>query len=114
MRLAAEDFEPLLRRSRLCSLAAGEPAFEQGSTPTGVYLLRNGRCQVEHTTKEGKVEVVGVLTGGDHFGEGALLDGRDRRHHTRGSKARARPILQVTPTWRQRPPSTRRPRARRR
>ena len=82
MRLSKADFEPLLRRSRLCTLAAGEPAFEQGSVPMGVYLVREGKCQVEHRSKEGANEIVGVLSAGDHFGEGALLDGRDRRNCT--------------------------------
>lgn len=80
MRLLDEDFQPLLRRARLCTLAEGEPAFVQGSLPTGVYLMRSGRCQVEHATTEGAMEVVGELSAGDHFGEGALLDGRTKRN----------------------------------
>jgi CRP-like cAMP-binding protein len=80
-RLKAEDFEPLLRRSRPCRLVQGEVVFEQGSVPSAVYLLREGECQVETTTGAGNyTTVVGKLTAGDHFGEGALLEGRDRRN----------------------------------
>ena len=82
MRLPADDFGPLLRRARLCSLKEGEAAFEQGSAPTGVYLVRDGVCQVEHTSKTNGTTVVGQLRSGDHFGEGALLEGRDRRNCT--------------------------------
>ena len=46
IRLPSADFNVLLRRSRLCRLSEGEAAFEQGSTPMGVYLLSEGRCQV--------------------------------------------------------------------
>ena len=80
-RLKAEDFEPLLRRARPCRLVQGEVVFEQGSVPSAVYLLREGECQVETTTGAGNyTTVVGKLTAGDHFGEGALLEGRDRRN----------------------------------
>lgn len=82
-RLPADEFEPMLRRARMSSLAPGEVAFEQGSVPNAVYLLRNGRCEVEHKSKVGgETMVVGKLAAGDHFGEGALLEGRDRRNST--------------------------------
>ena len=38
-----EDWEQLVRRSRIIHLADGEAAFEQGSSPTAVYLLKSGR-----------------------------------------------------------------------
>ena len=82
MRLANEEFAPLIRRARMCSLTQGEAAFEQGSVPTGVYLIRKGKCHVEHTSKEGVTEIVGELSGGDHFGEEALLEGREKRNST--------------------------------
>jgi len=82
-RLQAEDFEPMLRRARMCTLANGEVAFEQGSPPCAVYLLREGECHVEHTSQSGHLTtVVGKLSAGDHFGEGALLEGRESRRST--------------------------------
>jgi CRP-like cAMP-binding protein len=82
-RLSPYDFEPMLRRSRISRLSPGQVAFEQGSTPTAMYLLQEGRCDVEHTSREGgERQVVGKLSAGDHFGEGALLEGRSRRHST--------------------------------
>jgi len=80
VRLPEADFASLLRRSRLCSLEEGEAAYEQGSAPTAVYLLAKGHCRVERTTKgnEGPT-VVRELRPGEHFGDGALLEGRSRR-----------------------------------
>ena len=81
-KLPPADFEPLMERSRLCTLAEREPAFTQGSAPSAFYLVRDGRCQVEYTSKAGDTAVVAELGPGDHFGEGALLDRRDRRNST--------------------------------
>jgi len=79
-RLPREEFEPLLRRSRVTRLTEGELAFAQGSVPTAVYLLKEGQCAVEHTSKTNGTVVVGQLAPGDHFGEGAVLENRDRRN----------------------------------
>uniref|UniRef100_A0A7S2IWR8 cGMP-dependent protein kinase n=1 Tax=Haptolina brevifila TaxID=156173 RepID=A0A7S2IWR8_9EUKA len=82
-RLSRDDFEPIIRRARMCSLAPGEVAFEQGSVPNAIYLLRDGRCEVEHSSKVNReTMVVGTLSAGDHFGEGALLENRNRRNST--------------------------------
>ena len=71
---------PLLRRARAIHLSSGELAFEQGSQPAAVYLLREGECVVEHTGKTTGTAVIGRLSSGDHFGEGAVMEGRDRRN----------------------------------
>jgi len=82
-KLHADDFKPMLHRARMCKLAPGEVAFEQGSLPNAVYLLAEGECQVECTNRAAQVtHVVGKLSAGDHFGEGALLEGRERRNST--------------------------------
>ena len=75
-RLPREDFEPMLRRSRLTNLKDGEFIFKQGDAPQAVHLVRSGRCQVEHLTKTIGTVVVGQLHPGDHFGEGAVESGR--------------------------------------
>ena len=80
MRLPKEEFDPLLRRARAIHLSSGELAFEQGSQPAAVYLLREGECVVEHTGKTTGTAVIGRLSSGDHFGEGAVMEGRDRRN----------------------------------
>jgi len=81
-RLQPADFERLLRRSRVCELKPSQAAFEQGSLPAAVYLLKEGKCTVEVTSKSGETRVLGELTAGDHFGEAALLEGRTRRNST--------------------------------
>ena len=45
-----------------------------------MYLLREGECVVEHTGKTTGTAVIGRLSSGDHFGEGAVMEGRDRRN----------------------------------
>ena len=71
-----------MRRSRVVSLAEGQPAFVQGSTPAAVYLVKEGKVQVEYRDAHGDMAVVAELGAGDHFGEGAILDGREQRTST--------------------------------
>jgi len=81
-KLSALEFDRMLRRARVCELKPNEAAFEQGSVPAAVYLLKKGRCQVEYTSKAGEKRVLAELGPGDHFGESALLEGRAHRNST--------------------------------
>ena len=78
-RLPADEFAMLMHRARPIRLENGECAIEQGSTPEAVFLLESGQVDVEYTSSEGETRVVNSLAAGEHFGESAILDGRDRR-----------------------------------
>jgi CRP-like cAMP-binding protein len=78
--LPQDQFNMLLRRSRPARLAPQQPAFEQGDVPSAVFLLREGRCQVEVKSKDGEARVVAERRPGDHFGEAAVLDRRPVRN----------------------------------
>ena len=77
--LPKDHFQLLLSRSRPAKLAAQQAAFVQGDTPSAVFLLKEGRCVVEVTSKAGETRVVAERKAGDHFGEGAVLERRPFR-----------------------------------
>ena len=84
--LPPSEFDALCARGGELRLRRGELAFEQGSLPAAVYLLREGACAVEYTPPAGggdakpATRVVGQLHSGDHFGESAVLEGRQVRN----------------------------------
>ena len=48
---------------------APSPVPLPGSVPAAVYLLKEGNCLVEYTSKTGETRVLAELGPGDHFGE---------------------------------------------
>ena len=84
-RLAPSEFDRLCAQGSEMRLAQGEAAFEQGSLPEAVYMLRDGMCIVEYTPPGGMfvepapTRTVAELWPGDHFGESAVLEGRTHR-----------------------------------
>jgi len=53
--------------------------FAQGDACTGVMYIQKGRVRLTATSHEGRDAVVGTLTAGAFFGEGALAGQRRRR-----------------------------------
>ena len=84
--LPPSEFDALCARGGELRLRRGQLAFEQGSLPAAVYLLREGACQVEYTPPAvggdatPATRVVAQLRSGDHFGESAVLEGRQVRN----------------------------------
>jgi len=56
-----------------------ETIFAQGDSCTGVMYLEKGRVTLTTTSHQGRAAVVGILTAGAFFGEGALAGQRRRR-----------------------------------
>ena len=56
-----------------------ETIFTQGDSCTGVMYIQKGRVTLTATSHEGRDAVVGTLTAGAFFGEGALAGQRHRR-----------------------------------
>jgi CRP/FNR family transcriptional regulator, cyclic AMP receptor protein len=52
--------------------------FRQSGPADAVFYIQKGRIKIVVTSKQGKEAVVGVLGGGDFFGEGCLI-GQPRR-----------------------------------
>lgn len=47
----------------------GEPIFAQGSMISGCYVLCQGKVQLAHRTRDGRVQIVKFLRDGECFGE---------------------------------------------
>src|SRR5687768_11289890 len=56
-----------------------ETVFAQGDSCTGVMCIQTGRVSLSTTSRQGRTAVVGTLTAGAFFGEGALAGQRRRR-----------------------------------
>jgi CRP-like cAMP-binding protein len=56
-----------------------ETIFAQGDSCTGVMYLQMGRVTLTATSHQGRAAVVGTLTAGEFFGQGALAGQRRRR-----------------------------------
>jgi len=56
-----------------------ETVFAQGDSCTGVMYIQTGRVTLTTTSRQGRAAVVGTLTAGAFFGEGALAGQRRRR-----------------------------------
>ena len=56
-----------------------ETIFAQGDSCTGVMYVQTGRVTLTTTSRQGRAAVVGTLTAGAFFGEGALAGQRRRR-----------------------------------
>jgi CRP-like cAMP-binding protein len=56
-----------------------ETIFAQGDSCTGVMYIQKGRVTLTATSHQGRDAVVGTLTAGAFFGEGALAGQRRRR-----------------------------------
>src|SRR4029453_11421956 len=56
-----------------------ETIFAQGDSCTGVMYIQKGNVTLTATSDQGRAAVVGTLTAGAFFGEGALAGQRRRR-----------------------------------
>ncbi|MEG8184405.1 cyclic nucleotide-binding domain-containing protein [Nocardia terpenica] len=71
-----EDMEVLSRAARMLEpreFAAGDVIVEEGQPVQEMYLVAHGRLERITTGSYGDPELLGVLTGGDHLGDEALL-----------------------------------------
>ena len=56
-----------------------ETIFAQGDSCTGVMYIQTGRVTLTARSRQGRAALVGTLTAGAFFGEGALAGQRRRR-----------------------------------
>jgi CRP/FNR family transcriptional regulator, cyclic AMP receptor protein len=68
----------MLSRARVRQYAPGDTIFLMGSPGDCLMAVLSGRIRISMTSPEGKEIVLAVLEAGEHFGEIALLDGKER------------------------------------
>jgi CRP/FNR family transcriptional regulator, cyclic AMP receptor protein len=68
----------LMARARGRTYAAGDTIFLMGSPGDCLMAVLSGRVRISMTSPEGKEIVLAILGAGEHFGEIALLDGKER------------------------------------
>lgn len=79
MRAIRNLIEKISPNGRLFSATFGEVIFHQGEQGDAWYVLLSGRLRVLQRNENDSIETVGYLFAGDHFGEGALLNGNVHR-----------------------------------
>jgi small-conductance mechanosensitive channel/CRP-like cAMP-binding protein len=75
--LSAEETSTLARASVRHVFAPGETVIRAGDAGSSMFVLHNGRVQVQ-VTEAGHLRTVAVLNEGDFFGEMALFTGEPR------------------------------------
>ena len=63
----------------MADLREGQVVFRQATAADAVFYVRKGRIKIVVASQEGKEAVVGVLSPGEFFGEGCLIDQPFRR-----------------------------------
>jgi CRP/FNR family transcriptional regulator, cyclic AMP receptor protein len=76
--LEIPDRTELVSRARVRSFAAGDTIFLMGSAGDSLMAVLSGRVRISMTSPDGKEIVLAILEPGEHFGEVALLDGKER------------------------------------
>jgi len=72
-----------------------ETIFAQGDSCAGVMYIQTGRVTLTTTSRQGRAAVVGTLTAGAFFGEGALAGQRRRRVTAKTTTASAIGIVKT-------------------
>ncbi len=77
-RIPASNIQAVLMKLEPVHFSKGEEIIHQGDDGDYYYHIRQGRCQVTHTTKSGKCIKLAELEAGTGFGEEALLSNAKR------------------------------------
>mmetsp|Transcript_12420 Transcript_12420/g.22148 ORF Transcript_12420/g.22148 Transcript_12420/m.22148 type:complete len:449 (+) Transcript_12420:1-1347(+) len=80
--ISFEEFENTVRKFHTVKFDEDSVVFHEGDQVEGIFVVINGKAQVEYKDQDGEPFVVAELERGDIFGETAILDGRDVRHAT--------------------------------
>lgn len=76
--LTHADCERLAASLRRRSLKKGEALFRKGDEGSSLYIVREGSVKIALPSEMGDEVVLAIFSGGDFFGEMALLDGMPR------------------------------------
>ena len=75
---ATPPFDSNLLRAKVCAGRAavaypkGQVVFSQGDPADAIFHIEKGKVKLTVVSSKGKEAVIGLLTGGDFFGEGCL------------------------------------------
>ena len=72
------ELRVLVRRSRILTMEAREPVFEQGDEGTTVLVVLGGYLKLSSTTQGGREAILDIAGPGSVFGELAVLNGWPR------------------------------------
>jgi CRP-like cAMP-binding protein len=76
--LNKRELNELIEITHNRTYVAGEFIFVQGDVGIGLYLIRDGEVEIKKKFKDNKELVLANLSGGDFFGELALIDNERR------------------------------------
>jgi CRP/FNR family transcriptional regulator, cyclic AMP receptor protein len=83
--LPREIAHAVLENATSRSLAAGEPVYRQGDTPTGLFGIVSGQIQTIGAAEDGQQSLLSVLRGGEWTGFMGLLNGKPYQFTTQAS-----------------------------
>lgn len=73
--LPADDYEKLMRNSTDKNYIKGEVIFKEGTVPSGIYCIRQGKVKKYKVDNFGKEQIIYVANTGELIGYHALLAG---------------------------------------
>jgi CRP/FNR family cyclic AMP-dependent transcriptional regulator len=76
--LPPNDLDALLSHARVVRYSAGQEIFAKGSPGRSMMAILSGSVRISAPASVGRHVVLAILTGGEVFGEIALIDGEDR------------------------------------
>ena len=71
--LSPAQLRQVLSRLTERNLPSDEIVVTQGESGDSLFLIREGTCVVDHKSEDGEMHRVATLSGGEHFGEIALM-----------------------------------------
>ena len=71
--LGDEELDDLSRDTREVQPRKGEILFHQGETPTGLFVLIDGRVSLKFPSQHGTEKVLAIVNPGETFGEAVLF-----------------------------------------
>lgn len=73
--LSEEEMEILDRHKTCLFFKKGQPVFNEGNYPLGIFSIDSGKIKIEHSGEEGKMQIVRLANAGDLIGYRALFCG---------------------------------------
>ena len=74
--LSRQSLDAFARIKRTLSYAAGTFVFYEGETPSGVFVLGQGRAKLSMTARDGRTLILNIVPSGEVLGLHATLTGR--------------------------------------
>lgn len=84
--LGDEEVLKLTAKAQLKSYRAGEVVFNQGDAGESFYIVYSGKVRIVLKDAQGREVNLGVRTGGEHFGETALITEKPRNASARAAE----------------------------